>query len=247
MADDPPKKAKKSSGAPAWMCTFADMMSLLLCFFVLILSFSSLDQPKFDRVTGSLRDAFGFQRELVVFQMPQADKIISPQFDSIPFSVKKEIEQIFLEQLSAGLVEIEEQGQVITLRVKDSVAFDSGRAEIKDGFKVLLDKLGKIFVETDASLIVAGHTDNVPLRPDAPFRSNWSLSTARAVGVVEYLATRHGIPAHRLSAAGHADGEPVASNADEAGRSQNRRVEFKIRPGKSGKAFEGIEELVESK
>lgn len=247
MADDEPKKPKKSAGAPAWMCTFADMMSLLLCFFVLILSFSSLDKPKFDKVSGSLRDAFGIQRETIVFQMPQADKIISPQFESIPFNVRREVTEIFQEQITSGMVEVTEDGALITLRLKDSLAFDSGRAELKEGFKALLDKLGKVLVDSDASLIVEGHTDNVPLRRDAPFKTNWSLSTARSVEVVEYLSGRFNVPSQRLAAAGFADGNPVASNADEQGRSQNRRVEFKIKPGKGGQAFEGIKELLETK
>ena len=95
-------------------------------------------------------------------------------------------------------------------------------------YRKVLDKLAASLVQTQAVLLVGGHTDNVPLRADAAFSSNWSLSAARAVTVVEYLASRHLLPAHRLSAVGYADGEPVASNATEEGRARNRRVEFRI-------------------
>jgi chemotaxis protein MotB len=75
-----------------------------------------------------------------------------------------------------------------------------------------------------------------------PFETNWGLSTARAVAVVEYLAEKHRIPSSRLAAVGFADGRPIASNSTSEGRARNRRVEFEIKP-KAGQAFQGIEEL----
>jgi len=245
MADEPKKCKKEGGGAPAWMCTFADMMSLLLCFFVLILSFSSLDQPSFQKVAGSLRDAFGIQKKFIVWELPKAERMVAPQFEAIPFNVKREIEEVFEEQIAAGIVEVEEDAQAITLRIRDKVAFDSGRATIRPEFRKLLDRLGKVLVDADAEITVRGHTDNVPLKPDAPFKTNWGLSAARAVEVVEYLAGRFRIPSQRLKVEAYADGRPVASNNTEEGRAANRRVEFRIKPNKGGEAFQGIRELVE--
>lgn len=243
MAEEP-KKHKCKAGAPLWMCTFADMMSLLLCFFVLLLSFSVLDQVKFKEVAGSLKDAFGIQRELLVFSPPGAPEMISRQFESIPFDVKKEIMEIIEAEFDAGFIEVEEDAESITLRIKDSVAFESGKADIHQSFKPLLEKLGKVAVEADADIIVSGHTDNVRVKEDAPFASNWALSAARAVKVVEYWADNHKIPAHRLAAVGYADGHPVATNDTAEGRAKNRRVEFKIKPHQAVPAFEGIKELI---
>ncbi len=245
MADEETKKQKCPAGAPAWMCTFADMMSLLLCFFVLILSFSSLDQVSFDRVAGSLKDAFGVQREFIVWQPPEGQDMISPDFESVPFDVKKEIMEIIAAEVNAGMIEVEEDATAITLRVKDKLAFASGEAKINEAFMPILNKLGKVAEESEAHVIVSGFTDNVPLRKDAPFRSNWALSAARAVAVVEYWTRTFKIPSSRLSAVAYADGRPIASNKTAAGRERNRRVEFRISPTKAGQAFEGIEELRE--
>lgn len=242
------KKCKcKPPGAPVWMCTFADLMALLLCFFVLILSFASLDKPSFKQAALSLEKAFGrLKTEEAVVTQIGAPEMITREFPSVPISVEREIKEIFKDQIESGLIElVEEDGESITVRLKSSLAYESGRAEIRENFKPLLDKLGKAIVTMEGSVIVSGHTDNVPMRAGARFRSNWGLSTARAAAVVEYWLTKHEIPAKRLSVAGYAEGRPVATNNTVEGRASNRRVEFRIRPGKRGLAFDGIEKLVE--
>ena len=222
------KKKRPHGGAPAWMVTFGDMMSLMLCFFILLLSFSNMDRPSFEKVSGSMREAFGVQREIISFEPPIGEQIIVPQPESPLVGLQRQMTEAFKDLIDQGAITVERHGDQVTVRMRDSLAFDSGRAEIKEGFKPLLDKVAAALAQTEAVLLVGGHTDNVPLRADAPFSSNWSLSAARAVQVVEYLASQHRLPAHRLSAVGYADGEPVASNATEEGRAQNRRVEFRI-------------------
>ncbi len=248
MAPPSKKPKKQPAGAPAWMCTFADMMSLLLCFFVLILSFATLDEPSFRKVTGSIKDALGVRKKSQVSDMPQGTKMVAPQFDTIPFHVREEIEALFQQQIESGLVTVEQDSAgVITLRIKDSLAFDFGSAELKEGFKPFLDKLGRLALQSDSTVEVGGHTDNVRVRPGAPFSSNWGLSANRAVKVMEYMVSGNEIPAHRLAVAAFADGRPVAVNDTAEGRAANRRVEFKITPGESGKVFEGFQELIEIK
>jgi len=230
MSDDGlKKKERKVNGAPAWVVTFGDMMSLMLCFFILLLSFSNMDKPSFERVSGSLREAFGAQREIIAFAPPIGEQIVVTRPEEpVLASFRQQMAEAFKEQIDAGQIAVEGRGDLVTVRMHDSLAFDSGRADLKDGGKALLDKLAASLAQTQAVLLVGGHTDNVPLRADAAFSSNWSLSAARAVTVVEYLASHHQLPAYRLSAAGYADGEPVASNATEEGRAQNRRVEFRV-------------------
>lgn len=240
------KEAPGSAGAPAWMTTFADMATLLLCFLVLILSFSTLDEPSFLKITGSIKKAFGVQVDTPAHSIPQAEKIIPTVFDTIPFEVQKPVKQLFKQLEESGMVTItEDEAGEITVRIKDSVAFDSGRAIIKEDFKRILDRLGKILLDSQATMIVEGHTDNVPLRREADFASNWSLSAARSVGVVEYLLSRYDLPRDRLAAIAQADGRPVAPNDTAEGRASNRRVEFKIRPGADIRAFEGFEEFID--
>lgn len=244
----PPKKAKKPGpSAPFWMSTFADMMALLLSFFILILSFSHLDEPTFQKVTGSIKDALGVKKDSMVAEMPQGTKMLAPHFDSIPFNVKERVEEVFKKEIEGGLVTVEEDSAgVVTLRIKDSLAFDFGSAELKESFKTLLNKLSQLTKESDSIVEVGGHTDNVKVRPGAKFTSNWDLSASRAVKVVEYMVAAGEIPAHRMSAAAYADGRPVAVNDSAEGRASNRRVEFKIQPGESGKVFEGFDDLIET-
>ena len=108
--------------------------------------------------------------------------------------------------------------------------------------KKLLDKIGRLIKQGDLFAEVSGHTDNIPLKKGrSSFKSNWSLSAARSVGVVEYLIAEFNIPPSRLAAVGYAYGQPIATNKTVEGRALNRRVEFKIRPGTTQVVFDGLE------
>ncbi len=244
MADDEEKKEESGGGAPAWMCTFADLMSLLLSFFVLLLSFSVMDNMKYKQVAGSMKDAFGIQKEEKTFESPQGQQILSQEFQTIPLDVQLRLAESIREEVEEGLVEVEHTGEGTILRIKGEVAFASGSATIKPRFRKILDRLAGFVKDEDVLLEVGGHTDNVPVRPGAPFTSNYDLSARRAVAVVEYWRKRYQIPSAKLAAVGYADGHPIADNNTAAGRARNRRVEFFIRPPRLGAvAFGGIEEL----
>ncbi len=243
MAEDEPKKVKCPPGAPLWMCTFADMMSLLLCFFVLILSFATMDKVKFAKVSGSLKDAFGVQREQTFQVSPTGEMMLAPSFEMVPFDVRQELMEIVDAVEDSGLVETAEVKEGIIIRVKDQLAFASGQAKLQPKFKQLLNKIGKVIFEQEAKVVVSGHTDDVILKKDAPFKSNWALSAARAVAVVEYWNTKFKIPASHLSTAGYGAGQPIATNRNADGRAKNRRVEFLIKPTREGQAFKGLETM----
>jgi chemotaxis protein MotB len=234
-------KKKESSRAPAWIVTFGDMMSLLLCFFIVLLSFSVMDKQKFVEVAGSLGKAFGIQEDTSFTGNPRAEKMVAPAFTSVPFEARfqREIMETISEEVKAGLVDVDEQDKGVVLRVKEVVAFDSGSATIKPDFLPFLDKLGKAVAKSDAQVVVSGHTDDRPLLKKTVYKSNWGLSAARAVSVVEYWEARYKIPPERLTAVAHASGRPVAPNTLSEGRARNRRVEFKIMPTKA-MAFEGL-------
>lgn len=237
------KKNKEGSGAPQWMTTFADLMSLLMCFFVLLLSFSEMDRQKFKQVAGSIERAFGVQRDVPAKESIRGQEMVSPQFSTIPLQVQISIMEALAEEIEEEIVETEQTPEGLIVRVEGSVAFDSGKTEIKERFKTLLDKMGKTIAGKDLKIMVSGHTDNVPLKKGAEFSSNWSLSAARAVKVVEYLIDRFKFAPSKLTASGLADGEPLESNDTEAGKAKNRRVEFTIKPLKPGLVFEGIKPL----
>lgn len=242
MADEEQKCPECPPGAPLWMCTFADLMSLLMCFFVLLLSFATMDAAKFAAATGSMSDAFGVQRDSPVDSSMSGSQMISANFDSVPLLVQVQMAKDFAEETANGEIETEYSSDGLILRVKGNVAFDSGRAVIKKDFKKLLNKIGLLIQKGEMFAEVSGHTDNIPLRKGrSSFKSNWSLSAGRAVGVVEYLIAEFDIPPSRLAAVGYAYGQPIATNNTAEGRALNRRVEFKIRPSGTQVVFEGIE------
>lgn len=244
MADDEEKCPECPPGAPVWMCTFADLMSLLMCFFVLLLSFATMDAAKYKQVAGSMKDAFGVQRDTAVddASLRKGDEMVSPSFTSVPLQVQMQVAKYFSEETADGSIETEYSPEGLILRIKDHVAFDSGRAVIKKDFMKLLDKIGLVLQKGDLQAEIGGHTDNIPLKKGhSSFKSNWSLSAARSVGVVEYLSEKFNIPPGRLSAVGYAYGHPLATNSTAEGRAKNRRVEFKIRPGGAQVVLDGLE------
>jgi chemotaxis protein MotB len=246
MAAEEPKQQECPPGAPVWMCTFADLMSLLLCFFVLLLSFSVMDAQRYKQVAGSMKDAFGIQRETRVTGSPSGDVMVATDFLSTPLAVKiqQNINEEIAEEIKSGIIETELTHDGVLVRMKDSVAFDLGKAVIKENGKTILDKIGKVIAGVNAKITVSGHTDNIPLKKGGPYSSNWSLSTARAVAVVEYWSNQFKIPTHRMSAAGYAEGHPLESNDTEAGRAANRRVEFKIQANQTSMSMKELSDML---
>lgn len=246
MSDDEEIKPECPAGSPLWMCTFADLMSLLLCFFVLLLSFSVMDAQQYKEVAGSMKDAFGVQTKNRVTGNPYGQNIVSTEQLSIPLAVKvqEEINDQITEEVKGGGVKIERTREGVLLRVKDSLAFDSGMATLKAPAVTLLAKIGKVIAPLDVQIEVSGHTDNVPINGGGPFTSNWSLSTARAVSVVEYWTNNFQVPAYRLSAVGYAEGQPLELNDTPEGRAANRRVEIKIQANQLTGSIKELSEML---
>jgi chemotaxis protein MotB len=226
-----PKKVEE--GAPEWVVTFGDLMSLLLCFFVLLLSFSNMDKQKYKQVAGSLEKAFGVQRKLKVMDIPKGIKMIAKDFDQeviatrIKEDLGKEIDELIQDQLSElkDQVSVEASDNEVIIRLMGESTFDSGKAEIRPRLKPLLQKIAQVLRTSKGGIIIAGHTDNVPILK-GPFKSNLRLSAARASAVAEYFIDHGGIDPQRISTMGFGEYRPIASNDTAAGRQKNRRVEI---------------------
>ena len=230
MAFEPPPE-EKSGGAPAWMCTFADLMSLLLTFFVLLLSMSSTEAAKFRAMAGSLRDAFGLKSDFALSPSSMSDEILphDDERQGDEGSPDSELERELMKELEeAGvdldLATLEGDKDTVVLRLDSDLLFASGDATLKPEAYPALNAIARYLRSTDYLLDVVGHTDNLPIST-ALFPSNWELSAARAGQAVRHL-TEQRVPPERLRAIGRADTEPVADNATAAGREENRRVEF---------------------
>jgi chemotaxis protein MotB len=124
-----------------------------------------------------------------------------------------------------GLVEVESVENQLTIRMMGEATFDTGRADLRSEFIPLLRKIGEVLGKTKAEIIIAGHTDNVPLS-SGPFGSNLGLSMARAGSVAEFLLSKKNIDPRKLSTMGFGEYRPLASNDTAEGRRKNRRVEI---------------------
>ena len=226
-------------GAPPWMATFSDMATLLLTFFVLLLSFANMDVENFRVALGSVKEAFGVQVQTrgniegmttspvelsTVQSLPWIEK--PPDVDKDTAAVAEYIKKKGLEKK----IDVVATPRGIVLRIKDVVLFDVGSDELSEGADPVLKAVGEVFAAFKGDMTVEGHTDNVPIA-SGRFPSNWELSTARAISVMKELTSTDSIAASRVRVAGYADSKPIASNNNAAGRSKNRRVEFLFERG----------------
>ena len=160
--DDQAITEEVEEGAPMWVVTFGDLMSLLLCFFVLLLSFSEMDRNKYRIVSGSMKNAFGIQRKKPVFESPKGQKMIAREFDQAIVLVKiqevidpiqKELQEEF--QAFKTSVEIEVEENEVTIRMMGEATFDTGHAKLRKEFVPLLLKIGEVLANSLFSASIA--------------------------------------------------------------------------------------------
>jgi chemotaxis protein MotB len=243
-----------SAGAPAWMATFGDLMSLLLCFFVLLLSFSEMNIVKFRAMAGSMRDAFGVSaRTRGLEEQSSSDLIeLSDAMQHAP-SVSPEAEQRARQQaaddarraeekqLDQELLDIVDQviserglddrvqavmgDRGVTIRADSQLMFEPGNDAMRAEAGGIMEEIAELAALFPYKIVVGGHTDDAPIRT-ARFPSNWELSSARAVAGVRFLIDVGAVEPARVSAQGFADTQPLVANDTPEGRAKNRRIEF---------------------
>ncbi len=230
---DPRKKRKPplKPSAPLWIATYGDMVTLLLTFFVLLFSFTSLDKHKFEQVAGSLRGALGVMHESLPYQGAAPGPVGGVDFDLLRRSeIYESVESLrdaLAEFTRDGSINIEATESGILIQMGDKILFDQGKAVLKPKAKDILSIVGNSIREQASEIQVAGHTDNVPIHTKE-FPSNWELSTARALSVVRYLVDEVHVPPQTLAAVGYGEYRPIAPNLTEEQRQINRRVEFLV-------------------
>lgn len=227
------KNNDADEGADDWLLTYGDLMTQLVCFFVLLMSFSVMSSIKFREVIVSLKDALKGTGVL-----PALQAVI----DEIPSVSNRTIEDMMLQKLKAEIdehtkehnmsayvkTELREEGLVIILKQNEPpVFFDTADASIKEEAYPILNQIGQVIKDLKNNIRVEGHTDNRPINT-LQFPSNWELSAVRATSVLKYLHTKIGIAPEKLSAAGYGPYKAIASNDTEIGMSENRRVEIVI-------------------
>lgn len=280
------------AGLPAWLATFADLMSLLMCFFVLLLSFATIDAVKFKKMAESMKDAFGVQREIPAAEIVMGVSVIKTEFsptiseESVIEQVKQEtsettkenlkledstedkkeaseveakieaaelekaeleaqleakrveeaidevaeLQAALSEEIDSGQLTVEREGSKVIIRIQEKGSFKSGSASLDPEFYEVMDKITAVLKDKSGKITVAGHTDNIPIRTGR-FRSNWELSSARAVTVLHAMLRNPEVDEQRILVEGHSSTQPLFENDTRENRAKNRRVELIIIKG----------------
>lgn len=235
------------AGAPLWMITFADLMSLLMSFFVLILSFSNMDTIKYKNAVGSIDAAFGIHRLNTEHgAIPQSPALMTdylqpgkPELADDARQIVKthqapalqiknnayKIAELMVDEIKAGKVEVAYNPHTIVLRLNNQASFPQGSDKLRHDIISLLEKMRMRLVKMPGSISVAGHTDDLPTA-GSRFPSNWELSSARAIAVAKVLMDEGKINKNRFSVDGFADTKPLVPNSNSLNRQRNRRVEI---------------------
>jgi len=216
------KQVNKQLEQDSWMVAYLDLMSLLLAFFVIM---GALSHAKAGvNMQGKEKN---IQSQEPAGKPVSMDASVKRQGQKSGMS--ESMQKIIGSNSLGGLVDVHVDPGQIRLQMDAQLLFPPGSDELKPAGLAALDKLAKVLVEDDTKINVEGHSDNIPINTER-FRSNWALSAARAVSVVEQLIDL-GIPSERLHASAYGDTWPRASNGSPEGRAKNRRVEFVLEMG----------------
>lgn len=223
--------------SPGWMVTYGDIMTLLLTFFVLLMSYSTVQEEAFRRALASFQEALGMlphERSVISFE-----KVPAVRFSPVipPREIIKRLRNAIYSAGLKGKMRVREEKEGIRITIQAPILFDSGKADLRLQATPILDELVNILRESPNMVVVEGHTDNVSIHTSA-FPSNWELSTARAMSVGRYLFEKEGIAPSRFAVSGYGEHHPIEANATPEGRRENRRVEILLKHIESAESLE---------
>lgn len=249
------RRKKGNKGAPRWMVTYSDMVTLILVFFILLFSMSQIDAAKFEAISESFRNRMIFDfspspvpmenpsenisteddgKTTEEFELPEkeddsekdTDSDIGQIEDSLS-NLMEEVEGYLDEHDLNNVVSATRTKRGVELVLQDSILFNSGEAEILPSALPFLTKVGDLLSQVTNDIKVEGHTDDVPMS-SFQYPSNWELSGARASSVVRFFVEENNLEEERFSITGFSDTKPLVPNDSASNRNKNRRVEIVI-------------------
>ena len=216
-----------------WLVSYADFITLLFAFFVVMYSAAQLDKRRAGKLATAIQTAFlqhgslpdkpaevgGLAATGVPSKLPVGNT------EEAEFSrLRNRIETALAGEIAAGDVGVRQSGEGLVVSLREVGFFDSGSDKIKASSAGAFVRLASVLREANREIRIEGHTDNVPIH-NSRFYSNWDLSVARATATVRLLIEDYAISPQLLGASGYAEYRPVASNATAEGRAANRRVD----------------------
>lgn len=235
--------AEGHDNAERWLLTYADLITLLMVFFVVLYSMSSADSSKWKQISAALEQAFNVdvlrgQSGASIDDTsgpppPPIDNLISDQQVPQVARLQSAIQSVLNNATKDGGLQTPEvtvgtDREGVVIRLSGSYLFDSGRAELKPNSFALLDAIADQLKLEQNDIRIDGHTDSTPLIGSALYPTNWELSTARALAVTRYLTETDNVLPTRMEAAGFGEFRPIVSNDTREHRAMNRRVEIHL-------------------
>jgi chemotaxis protein MotB len=236
------RKPAHHSSPERWLVSYADFITLLFAFFVVMYSAAQVDKRKVGQLATAIQVAF---QQLGAFPTtgnpatlnptepglfsnpPPAGAIPASQGNGDLVSLRKDLEQALAQEISRGEVAVRGGPEGLVISLRELGFFDSGSATLKATSQPAFSRMAELLAKNQYNVRIEGHTDNVPIH-NSQFSSNWELSTARATELLLLLIEKYGLPPESLSVAGYGEYHPVAGNGTEVGRAANRRVDVVI-------------------
>jgi chemotaxis protein MotB len=230
------KKHEEHENHERWLVSYADFITLLFAFFVVMYSISSVNEGKFRTVSDSIKAALNPvvspSSTLTPFTIGQTKALtLKPTIEGAKEPAVRRLRQIMRSLKNETHLEIIQLKELtngdIVLMLPDTVLFRAGESALRFEARPFIQAISEVLIELDRHVRVEGHTDNVPIST-AQFPSNWELSATRAVTVVRTLSEGYGVSSQNLSAVGYADSRPRTDNLIPEHRAMNRRVEIVV-------------------
>lgn len=235
------KKKKLKLPESSWIDTYADTITLLMTFFVLLYSMSSVDSAKFQQISQALNslmtgndaktileyDIYQGEVPLIGGEETTTKDNENQTGENGESSTYDDVKKFVDENDLSSIVSIISDKRGVIIQIKDSILFETGQADLKDNSKEVLDKINALIATLPNNIIIEGHTDNVPINT-YQFPSNYELSGARASRVLRYFVEEKGQDASRFVFQGLGDTEPLYPNDSEEHKALNRRVNILI-------------------
>jgi len=244
------KKKPEHANHERWLVSYADFITLLFAFFVVLYASSQVDKTKMGQLAASIQNAF---QELGVFQggsigpavnratppraapaKPRAEEIADiseinriAEREMAMEKLRQSVATRLAEEIRRHAVDVRKGPDGVIISLREVGFFNSGSAQIRPDARPAFEQVVAVLRDAGCNLRIEGDTDNVPIH-NAQFASNWELSTARATEIIKLLITDYNFSPQRLSAAGYGEFHPIAPNTTEAGRAQNRRIDIII-------------------
>lgn len=231
------RKEKEDSGSGGnWMTTYGDMVTLILTFFILLYSFSTIDVMKFQKMLSSFRGAIGvidggktFEEDPNVFSgQTMQDSGSSAKQTTDIMKVAQRIQSLVREQGMEEEISVSINQRGVVVSISEGLLFRAGQYELLPQGKRVLSTLGQVFAEIPNEISAEGHSDSNPMNRKGIIQDNWDLSALRSSRIVSFLSTNSGIPPKRLQSVGYGHSRPIMPNDNDYHRQMNRRVDLVI-------------------